>query len=194
MMSRNLPVKAGERRGTSRLFLWLLLLAVPLTLILAKFRYPESDVRDATYRMLFGVPDTSPIDFATLTRSPNPNDALAAPEGLCRTAIPDIITTSVAVTEDDVRDLTERALAKYGGEWTRLSDGKDPSGARQIVYRVTTPIMRFPDILRLRLQTTNGQTLVALYSKSHIGFGDMGTNRARIEAILVLLQNIHAAR
>jgi Protein of unknown function (DUF1499) len=180
----NLPVKTTERHGAGRLLLWLLLLAIPLTLLIARFRYPESDVRDAAYRLLFGEPDASPIDFATFTRSAKPNDALAAPEGLCRVATPDIITTPVAATADQVQMLTERALAALGGEWTRMADKREPSGARQIVYRVTTPLMRFPDVLRLRLEEIKGKTLVAVYSASHIGYGDGGTNRRRINAIL----------
>src|SRR4028118_988701 len=43
------------------------------------------------WALVFGPPDLGPVDFATLTRRRTPNDALVAPEGLCRHAEADRI-------------------------------------------------------------------------------------------------------
>lgn len=123
---------------------------------------------------LFGPPDLGPVAFETLQRRNVPNDALACPRDLCP-ARSDIVPPDfevgaealqaamarVVATEDDVTEVASAPLADRFVQRTRW--------------------MRFPDTIVVRyIPRGAGGSTVALYSRSQLGRGDLGVNKARI--------------
>jgi uncharacterized protein (DUF1499 family) len=63
----------------------------------------------------------------------------------------------------------------------------DPN-IEQYEYQVLTPVIHFPDAVTVRLLPENeGRTTVAIYSRSHYGYGDLGENRRRVRSWLAQL-------
>jgi uncharacterized protein (DUF1499 family) len=179
----SLSIQQKEHEMRFMLFM-LLALVIALAAVVAAgmWRHPQEDWRVASYLLLFGPPDTRPVDFASLVRRTSPNDALACPEGLCRVKV-DLITPALSVSTTDALSRLEAAMFARPEAATKVSETINGT-VIQRVYLIRTPLMRFPDVLQLRLEEKDGKTLVALYSASQIGYGDQGANRARIEALL----------
>jgi len=134
---------------------------------------------------LAGPPDLGDVSFETLARRTTPNDALACPPGLCR-AKSDLIPPVYAIDAPGLRAAFARALAgelrleKVGSDDAALSD--------RWIQR--SALLGFPDTIVVRvLPAGPGRSTLALYSRSQIGAGDLGVNRARIERWLALLGN-----
>lgn len=124
------------------------------------------------------------IDFATLTRPKSPNTYLVAPEGLCRATTPDQIAPVFAVSPDSLRDAFLRLMRGL----PRVSDG--PANMDPLAYDFieTTPLMRFKDDISVRfLPAAGGGATLALYSRSRVGYSDLGANKARVERYLSML-------
>ena len=127
--------------------------------------------------------DIGPIDWATLTRHPTPNDALVCPAAHCPNAKPDwepklyplppkqllARLRRIALAEPNVRD---------------LAGGAD----RTARFLQHTRLMRFPDTIDAEvLPVGDNQSTLAIYSRSLLGRKDFGVNRARLERWLAAL-------
>lgn len=131
---------------------------------------------DDAYTAVFGPADLGPVEFETLERSATPNDALACPPDTCR-AEPDFVTPVYEVPGARLREIVAevaaddpRAELVYSGRWEE-SDR----------YVVRSRLMRFPDTVAVRILGAGpGRSQLAIYSRSQIGYSDMGVNRARI--------------
>jgi uncharacterized protein (DUF1499 family) len=133
---------------------------------------------------LFGPADLGPVDFARLERRSSPNDALACPEGMCGTARVDIVTPIFAMEARALRAAMTRALAAEP-DLTRVAANADGLSER---YVQRTRRLGFPDTIDLRyVDLPGGRSTIALYSRSKLGYGDLGANRARIERWLARL-------
>ena len=76
------------------------------------------------------------------------------------------------------------------GRAERVDDGRDPA-YRRYVFR--SPVFAFPDTLAARAVTEAGAgTALMLYSRSLLGRGDFGANRARLEGIVRALAPLPA--
>ena len=53
-----------------------------------------------------------------------------------------------------------------------------------------TPLMMFPDDVFIETGCTENETWIQVHSESRIGFGDMGVNQNRIDALLEHLTTI----
>ncbi len=140
------------------------------------------------WALVFGPPDLGPVDFATLTRRRTPNDALVAPEGLCRHAQADRIAPVFPVPAERLRAvLAEVALSERGT--TRL-----PAQGAQDRFLVRSLFFRFPDTVNAEViaRGASGATL-ALYARSQIGGSDFGVNRARLARWLKAIEERLAA-
>lgn len=133
---------------------------------------------------LFGPADLGPVDFETLKRRTSPNDALACPPGLC-VARSDVAPPVFAVGAPELQKAFAKAIAT---EPLVEQVASDESGfSARYVQR--TKIMRFPDTVNVRfIDLGEGRSTVALYSRSQLGEGDFGVNRARIERWLAKLE------
>ena len=128
--------------------------------------------------------DMGPIDFATLRRRTSPNDALACPPGRCtfarsdrETAVYDMPPAALAAR------LTQVALAEPR---THALPCRPPCELLRFVHY--SRLMRFPDTIDVEiLPSGNGHSTLAIYSRSLVGHGDLGVNRARIDRWLAAL-------
>lgn len=131
--------------------------------------------RDRVWQ-LFGSPDLGPVTFEKLVRRITPNDALACLPGICNTKI-DIDSPVFPVA---ARDL-QVALAKVIESEPRTSLVAADEANLTYRYIQRSKWLRFPDTIILRLvDLPNGQSTILIYSRSQLGEGDLGVNRARI--------------
>jgi uncharacterized protein (DUF1499 family) len=161
-----------------------LLAAGAILVLIGKWRAPQEDWRVAFYLLVFGPPDTTPVDFAALSRSNTPTDALACPEQLCK-AKADFTIAPIAMPADKVKAVIEQALVERREQKTAtVAASTKGAGFNTISYVARTRLMQFPDVLHVRLEEKDGKTLLALYSASQLGSSDFGVNKARIGDLL----------
>ena len=122
----------------------------------------------------FGPADLGPVAFETLQRRTAPNDALACPTGLC-TANRDITPPIYRVGVDGLRQAMARVIASEPNV-TQVD-----SAALTERYVQRTKWMRFPDTIVVRyIPLDDSRATIALYSRSQLGNGDFGVNKARV--------------
>jgi uncharacterized protein (DUF1499 family) len=132
---------------------------------------------------LFGPADLGPVEFQTLTRRTTPNDALACPPGICR-AQSDVTPPEYALSAADLR----AAFTKVITAEPRLTAVASDDAMLTDRYIQRSALMRYPDTIVVRFfDLPEGRATLALYSRSQLGHGDMGVNRARIERWLAKL-------
>ena len=125
---------------------------------------------------LFGPADQGPVDFATLMRRRDPNDALVCPGRLCR-AVPDIVAPVYALDPETLLGELRRIILA-SGDAEQVATQAATTGDR---YVVRTPLLRFPDTVDvLVLPQPDGRSTLAIYSRSLVGRGDFGANLKRI--------------
>ncbi len=127
------------------------------------------------------------INFKTLTRPGSPNTALLAPAGFTPSAEPD---GSAPVYDVAPGELYMRALRLIGDkrEWQL---GQQDAGTMRLTFIAVTPLMRFKDDIDLAVLPVAGQpdkSTFAAYSRSRVGYSDLGANRKRLEALATALQ------
>ena len=135
---------------------------------------------------LTGAPlDIGPVDWATLTRHTTPNDALVCSAERCPRARPDQ-EPRVYALEPSALLARLKDIVRADGNATELYCGADcDRRARFIQY---TRLMRYPDTIDIAVfPVAGGRSTLAIYSRSLIGRGDFGVNRARIDRWLVAL-------
>lgn len=130
-----------------------------------------------------GPADLGDVDFATLVRRDSPNDALACGAGLCA-AKADMAAPVFALPAEDVYARIESALAQE----PRLELVAKAPDRGVLRYVQRSLVFRFPDTINVQVVALpDGRSTVLLYSRSQIGRGDMGVNRARIERWIGLI-------
>jgi uncharacterized protein (DUF1499 family) len=135
---------------------------------------------------LTGSPlDIGPVDWATLTRHATPNDALVCATERCPRAKPDR-EPRVYALEPSALLARLREIVQADGNTAELYCGADCNQrARFIQY---TRLMRYPDTIDIAVfPVAGGRSTLAIYSRSLIGSGDFGVNRARIDRWLAAL-------
>jgi uncharacterized protein (DUF1499 family) len=135
---------------------------------------------------LTGSPlDIGRVNFATLTRHATPNDALVCPAAHCPHAKPDAEPKTYSMASAELLARLKRiALAEPGT--SELYCGTDCDRIVRILQH--TRLMRFPDTIDIAvLSIGDNQSTLAIYSRSLIGRGDLGVNRARIERWIAAL-------
>jgi uncharacterized protein (DUF1499 family) len=126
---------------------------------------------------LFGPADLGPVKFESLIRRTSPNDSLACPQGLC-VARSDVTPPIFAVSAPEL----QKAFAKVIASEPRVEQVASDEAGFTARYIQRTKIMRFPDTVNVRfIDLGDGRSTIALYSRSQLGEGDFGVNRARIE-------------
>lgn len=123
-----------------------------------------------------GLPPVAPLDFARLVLPPSPNTHLLAPPGgstAAHEALP-LLPCAPDQAWATLRTLGDgqRRVWKIG-EWPEL---------RQAQWVARTPFANFPDIVAGQVVELPGGSGVWLYSRSLIGWSDLGVNRRRIAA------------
>lgn len=132
---------------------------------------------------LFGDADLGPVSFEQLQRRTSPNDALACPEGACP-ARADIITARYLASARELR----AALAKVIASEPRVTTVDLDEATLTDRYVQRSERLGFPDTIVVRFyDRPDGQSTLAIYSRSKLGHSDLGANRARIERWLAKL-------
>jgi uncharacterized protein (DUF1499 family) len=152
--------------------LWSAVVAVFAALVAAFFiAGPEHAWR------LAGPADLGPVAFESLQRRSSPNDALACPPDIC-TARSDIVPPVFDVRATALRQAFEKAMASE----PRLEKVASDDAALTDRYVQRTKVMGFPDTIVVRFfDLADGRSTLALYSRSQLGEGDFGVNKARIK-------------
>lgn len=122
------------------------------------------------------------LDPAEVVRTGRPNDFLAAPPGATR-ARADIDTVVYPVSP---AMLLERYAAVAMAQ-PRVRQFDAVPGADVITFIQRSAIIGFPDYISVRAVVVEGGSALIVYSRSRYGHGDIGVNRARVEAWLALL-------
>ena len=155
--------------------------AVPIALIAAFFLVGPERIWS-----LFGPPDLGPVAFETLERRTTPNDALACPPDVCQAAS-DVTPPEFAVSAADLR----AAFAKVIAAEPRITAVASDDATLTDRYIQRSALMGYPDTIVVKFfDLPEGRSTIALYSRSQLGHGDMGVNRARIERWLAKLGEI----
>jgi uncharacterized protein (DUF1499 family) len=136
------------------------------------------------WALVFGPVVREPVEFDTLVLRPSPNQYLVAPQGLCGSAQPHAESPVFGVTPDELRDRWMTRIAAL--------PLVEPVGARpeieQYDFEVLTPLLRFPDTVTVRfLPAGDGGSTLAVYSRSHYGYSDLGANEQRVDDWLARL-------
>ena len=129
-----------------------------------------------------GVPAPTPLDFATLQLPASPNTCLLTPSvapgqgHLHRDPLP--------ASPEAVMVALNRVAA---GMPRSFSLARFPA-RNQAQWVVRSALMNYPDIVVAEAAQVAGGTGLWLYSRSLIGWSDMGVNRARVMAWLEALE------
>jgi len=150
------------------------------------WRADEPGGIDDAYALVFGPPDLGGVDFENLTRRDAPNDALACHPDICGATPVDFETPIYPIAGSRLRQIVrEVALTQprtqlvYASRW-----GEEDR------YVVRSRLMRYPDTVVARIYGAGpGRSMLGLYSRSQIGYSDMGMNRARIERWLAAIDD-----
>lgn len=130
-----------------------------------------------------GVPPPAPLDFATLALPPSPNTCLLTPSTapgaghLHRDPFP--------VTPEDALAAI-RAVAAAQPRTFPLAEYPD---RRQAQWVVRSRLMNYPDIVVAEVAPAGNGTGLWLYSRSLMGWSDLGVNRERVMAWLAAFED-----
>jgi uncharacterized protein (DUF1499 family) len=131
----------------------------------------------------FGEPDLGPVSFEQLERRTTPNDSLACPADFCK-ARTDFTTRLYPVTASELRLAFAKVIASEPR--VAVADVNETKLTDRYIQR--SEHLGFHDTIVVRfLDHPNGRSTLALYSRSQLGKGDLGVNRARIERWLAKL-------
>ena len=122
------------------------------------------------------------MDFKTFKLTPKPNQYLVAPEGYCGNAEPHRVAPVYSVAAQALEDaFADIALAE-----PRVVSRPADDGQREFAQR--SALMRFPDTITVEAsELDGGQSTLAIYSRSKVGYSDLGVNKKRIDEWLARL-------
>ena len=130
-----------------------------------------------TFEQIFPIGDVPVTDFATLQRTPVPNQYLLCPASLCTTQ-----TDGEAPVFDLPADQLQVAWDQMVADQPQTQVVRRDIPNMQIDYVQRTPVMRFPDIVTVRFIPIDAtHATLAIYGRSIYGKGDLGVNHARID-------------
>lgn len=146
---------------------------------------------DGMWRMAAGQADLGPVEFSSLKRRSSPNYCLVCPKGFCGDFRPNIVSPEFNLDVSNLRTefnklvLQEPNVVQVGSDDDRFEDR----------YIQRSGIWRFPDTITVRfIELEKGRSTLAAYSRSQIGYSDLGANKKRMERWLGLLNNRNATQ
>jgi uncharacterized protein (DUF1499 family) len=125
----------------------------------------------------------TPIDFASLERSPSGNDALAC--------LPDACRAKADRPSPNFPQSPEALLARVRKVFLsqpRTSLVSEDGARHQLVFVQRSLVFRFPDTIWVQAEpVAAGGSVLMVYSRSNYGKSDFGVNRARLDRWLAAL-------
>ena len=131
------------------------------------------------------------IDFSQLVRPNSPNTYLVAPPGLCLQCEADCDSPVFDLSPEN---LFGRLLSviEANKSWRLAASHK---GEGRACFVAVTPVLRFKDDVDVAVlpgpRAFTSQ--IAIYSRSRVGYADLGANQRRVEALLEALQSSSVA-
>lgn len=128
------------------------------------------------------------IDFETLHRPTSPNTYLLAPEGLCQNAVPDAVAPEIPLGTGALFSKLE-SLVRDTPNW-QISHIDPP--ALSLSFIAVTRWLKFKDDVDVKVigpSSAAGPSTLAIYSRSRVGYSDLGANKKRV---LAMLENLTA--
>jgi hypothetical protein len=154
------------------------LIGAALLLVLAFNTYG----REQSWEALFGTPDLGPYDFALPSRTGKLNDTLACPPDDCVKGIPDIETRRYDVPPAALFAVVEKVVQTLPGKVRQVGANPVNTRLRAIVF---SPALRMPSTLSVMVAPLRGGgSSLYIYSRSQIGYYDMGRNTANVVALI----------
>lgn len=125
------------------------------------------------------------VDFTTLKRPTSPNTYLLAPEGLCQNATPDSSSPLWSISALELHRAVKELIDSHG-LWAISDTSKEPL---QFAFVARTALLRFKDDVDVRvISSADGAGCqLAIYSRSRLGYSDLGANAKRVNKILEML-------
>lgn len=124
---------------------------------------------------------TKYLDFQTLRLEPKPNSCLLAPPGHCLDASPHL---SAPVLQYQAAELYSKLkhIINSNKRWKHVETDDD---SMRIKFVAVTKIMKFKDDVDIQvIENSANESSLAVYSRSRVGYSDMGANRKRVETIV----------
>jgi uncharacterized protein (DUF1499 family) len=129
-----------------------------------------------------GLPPAAPLDFAALTLPRSPNTCLAAPAG---DPLPAQVRTPHFAAPPEALFDALRAVAAAEPRTHRLAAWP---ALRQAQWVERSALMNYPDIIAAEVLAAPGGSALRLYSRSLIGWSDLGVNAKRVARWLAALE------
>jgi len=130
-------------------------------------------------RLFLGPVERGEVDFKSLERTGKPNDYLVCPPGYC------------PIPEDEASTTFSLPVKRLAEEWLSLLDGEprtillSRNGEFQFEFEQQSALFGFPDtITALFIPMGENKSTLAVYSRSHYGYSDLGVNQKRVRAWL----------
>ncbi len=125
-------------------------------------------------------------DFKTIVRPKSPNTYLLAPEGLSAAAVPDETSPEFNAAPDALFDAVNALVAEHG--WSVISTDKT---AHKLDAIAKTKLLKFKDDIAIAVLPVEGapeKSKIAVYSRSRVGYSDLGANRKRVQQLVGTLK------
>jgi uncharacterized protein (DUF1499 family) len=136
--------------------------------------------RKQALALVFGPVQREPVDFSTLKLKDTPNQYLVCPEDYCA-APAHAVAPNFPVPVQELQDAWFELVSTQPSTRVIASD----EAARQFDIETLTPLVGFPDTITVRcLETPDGGSTMAIYSRSFYGKSDLGANKKRLDAWL----------
>jgi len=179
-----------------------MLLIVTLFLVILGLTLLFFARRDQTWTLISGPLDPTATDFSTLRLSDRPNQYLVCPKGYCSQ------TDAQAIAPEANRSPAEfaEAIAQIFKQTSHMTIVRErefgsesasaPKKNLRPIYRldaiIRSKLMRFPDLISLEVlvNVDSGQVTYAIFSRSVIGYSDLGVNEARVLAWMAQIGEI----
>lgn len=121
------------------------------------------------------------ISFKSLKRPPKPNTCLVAPENHCLAAEPDFTPPVMMMTPRGLFSRLSEIIASNRGFGKIEADAEK----LRIKFVATTGLMRFKDDVDIEvIPVDDGKATFAIYSRSRVGYSDLGANRKRVNKLI----------
>ena len=123
-----------------------------------------------------GLPPAERIDFPALRLPTSPNAHLAAPPGATNERHETVPLLPVPA------DLAWGVLRALGDGMERVWKMAEWPEARQAQWVARTRLMNYPDLINAQIVEMPGGSGLFLYSRSLVGYSDLGVNAKRVAA------------
>ena len=123
-----------------------------------------------------GLPPAEWIDFPTLRLPTSPNAHLAAPPGATNERHETVPLLPVSA------DRAWAVLRTLGDGMERVWKMAEWPEARQAQWVARTRLMNYPDLINAQIVEMPGGVGLFLYSRSLVGYSDLGVNAKRVAA------------